>query len=62
MSLSYFLSFSFLWQYFYGKKKVTVIFEFVMLLESTGRESALRQEDGQDELVKYLSRPISTSL
>lgn len=62
MLLSYFLIFYFLRQYFSGENKVTVILEFVMLLESTGHESALRQENGQDELVKYLSRPISTSL
>lgn len=45
-----------------GKKMVFVILEFIMLLESTGHESALRQGDGQDEFMKYLSRPISTSL
>lgn len=48
---------------FFGKKqKAIVILEFMMLLDSAGHESALRQEDGQDELVKYLYRPISTSL
>lgn len=33
-----------------------------MLLDSTGHESALRQEDGQEELVKYLYRSLSTTL
>ena len=42
MLLAYFLTFYFLLQCF-CEKKVIVILEFIMLLESTGRESALRQ-------------------
>lgn len=45
MLLAYCLTFYFLLQCFCEKKKkkVIVILEFIMLLKSTGRESALRQ-------------------